>query len=75
MSQKLVREGSIVKDEIPMTRVCCVCVLCVYPTPKWCLVIPAQGACRVNYANKAEHLFFLCIMYVAHDEPEKVLYS
>lgn len=51
-----------------------VCV-CMHPTPKWCFIIPAQGARRVNYANKAEHLFFLCIMYVTHDEPEKALYS
>lgn len=61
MSQKQVIEGSTVQDQIPVTHVC-VCV-------------PAQGACRVNYANKAEHLFFLCIMYVAHDEPEKALCS
>lgn len=73
MSQKQAREDSTVQDEILVIHVC-VCV-CVHPTPKCWLVIPAQGACRVSYANKAEHLFFLCIMYVAHDEPEKALCS
>jgi len=33
VSQKLVREGSTVKVEIPMTRVCCVCIQ--HPSGVW----------------------------------------